>query len=320
MTKARHALALLTAIALVAMPAGITRHRARQSCHIGAKSVPSCGVYWGAYAPNGWQQLQSQIGRKLAIVHNYSRFPGTFPSANEVQASKQGSLLFVDWSVSAPLTWSDLADGSQDAGINREAAVLKAYGKPIMVSFQHEMDLAHRGTPADYVAAARHIYDVFRADGVRNVIWVWVTTGFTYDRLQRFYPGDSYVDWIMWDPYNWDGCNPHGSLGWRSFAEKVSPMYNWLRENSNASHDYLSKPWGLAEYGTVEGPTPSSKAKWFDAIPGDLARFPKLKALLYFNSQKLSGGRSCRWEVDTSAQSLQGFRTTGQDAAFRTMP
>ena len=60
------------------------------------------------------------------------------------------------------------------------------------------------GTPADYVAAYRHIHAVFAQYGVTKAVWAWVPTGWkgNYNKLAPYYPGNDVVDWIGWDPYN----------------------------------------------------------------------------------------------------------------------
>jgi hypothetical protein len=318
-------LVLLTTLG-VASPGGSRQVRPHQTCTIGSELAPSCGAYWGAHSSSGWQAFQSLIGRKLAIVHDYYAWTQVFPSPAEAAAANQGSLLFMDWSLHGQgVTWSQIASGAQNAQINTEAAALKAFGRPIMVSFQHEMDRpvdAVYGTAADYVAAWRHIHSLFAADGVHNVIWVWDPTGYTVHPLASFYPGDAYVTWIMWDPYNWYRCRG-GNTPWESFSYVVSGMYNWLTSNSGkpGNGDYLSKPWGLGEYGTVEGPTSTAKAQWFEgAVSALQTSFPRLKALVYFNSNDYTSGRTCTWSVNSSTPSLQGYQAAGSKSSVDLMP
>ena len=45
----------------------------------------------------------------------------------------------------------------------------------------------------------------------------------------------------MWDPY------PRNAT-WTNF---VNIFYNYLIANNDAEHDFMSKPWGLAEFGYV---------------------------------------------------------------------
>jgi beta-mannanase len=278
--------------------------------------------------------LESLIGRKLAIVHDYTDWPATFPTANEQTAAAGGRTLFIDWTAKnyatgqAAATWAQIANGSQDAHIDAEAAALQSFGQPIMLTFQAEPELGVNtsyGTAADYVAAWQHIHDRFLADGVTNVVWVWDVTGDVYDHgaaYPSWYPGDSYVDWIMWDPYNWYGCSGH-TQPWKSFASTVSPMYSWLTAHSGTAGNgnYLSKPWGIAEFGTVEGASPTDKGQWFQtAVAQAQTQFPNLKALVYFASNDSTGSRSCDWRVDTSATSLAGSQQAGAQPSVASTP
>jgi beta-mannanase len=197
-----------------------------------------------------------------------------------------------------------------------------------MVSFQSEMDLPRDdvyGTPAQFVAAWRHIHELFAAHGVHNVLWVWDVTGFTRHgwKFPKLYPGDSYVNWIMWDPYNWYGCMAETPHVWKPFSEIVSPMYDWLIANSGKAGNghYLSKPWGIGEFGTAEGPTPESKAEWFENLASTVeTSFPHLKALVYFDPNDVANGRHCKWAVNSSPRSLAGFQRAGRMPSVAPMP
>ena len=311
------------------LPSG--RVGAAPTCGVTAELVPTCGALWGAHSSQGYAALESQIGRKLAIVHDYTDWTGVFPNAGEQAAAAGGRIIFEDWTAKeystgkAAATWAEIAAGDQDAQINTEAAALKAFGKPIMVTFQAEPEQSaytSYGTAADYVAAWQHIANQFQTDGVTNVVWVWDVEGDVGDHgstYQTWYPGDAYVNWIMWDPYNWFGCNKPGTAGatWNSFASTVSPMYNWLTSHSGTpgNGDYLSKPWGLAEYGTVEGASPTDKAQWMeDAVSTAQSQFPNLKALVYFDANDTTNGRSCNWTIGSSPDSVAGFAAAGTDS------
>jgi hypothetical protein len=317
---------LASALVVGGVPTGLgvgVASAGTSSCGTSANLVPTCGILWGAHASSGAAALEQAIGRNLAIVHDYTQWSSTFPTASEESEAAQGSILFIDWTArdyttNAPAaTWSQIASGAEDDQINSEASALKAFGQPLMLTFQAEPEQRANsvyGTYSDYVGAWRHIHDVFAADGVKNVVWVWDVEGDTADHnYSEWYPGDSYVDWIMWDPYNWYGCNG-GTATWRSFSQIVSPMYSWLTHNSGTAGngDYLSKPWGLGEFGSVEGPSSTSKEQWFeDAITSAQQDFPQLKALVYFDSTDTTNHRSCPWVVNSSAESLAGYTAAG---------
>ena len=314
---------------------GLTGQTGTSGCTVSAELVPTCGAWWGSHSSMGWPAFESMVGRSAAIVHDYFGWNEIFPNRSEELAAAGGRIVFVDWTAknfqtSEPATtWAQIASGADDGQIDLEAAALKAFGKPIMVTFFAEPDqpaYSVYGDATQYAAAWRHIYLRMAADGVRNVVWVWDVTGDFTDRgaaYAKWYPGDPYVNWIMWDPYNWYGCNGGGSAPFRSFAQIVSGMYTWLENHSDSAdqHDYLSKPWGLAEFGTVEGPRPDSKEQWLESVPATAeSRFPRLKALVYFNSTDSSRGRTCNWRVDSSADSLAGYRLAGTQPYVARLP
>jgi hypothetical protein len=299
-----------------------------------AEFVPACGLWWGASASKqAWPALEKETGRKLAIVHEYADWTTTFPTANERTAAAGGRIVFVDWSPATAsggvaATWASIAKGTWDKQLRAEAKLVKAFGKPMMVTFQSEPELTRvrpYGSAAQYVAAWRHIFDVFRFEGVKNVAWVWDVTGDVTDHgaaYPSWYPGDFFVNWIMWDPYNWYSCIHKGGT-WESFAQKVESMYSWLTSHSGkrGNGDYLSKPWGIGETGTVEGKTATAKAKWFESsVSAIRSTFPRIRAVIWSDTDDITAGRSCNWSINSSKDSLAGFKSAGKQSYASPLP
>jgi beta-mannanase len=262
-------------------------------------------------------QREAQLGRRYRIVHRYHGWGEVFPEPSEVNWAQGGRTLYLAWdarvfSTNTPVSWASIANGSQDAVIDAQADRIRAFGRPLFMDFSQEpeaeVDDGRYGTVADFAAAYRHIVQRFRARGATNVSWVWSVMGYSgyYSYYTGgLYPGDDVIDWIGWDPYNWYLC--HGSA-WKSFAEKVSGFYGWLNANGHAD-----KPFMLSEFGSRENDLdPLAKGQWFrDALATLKAgTFPKLKALVYFDSNR---AHECDWRIDTSPASLAGFRRLGSD-------
>src|SRR5204863_9146543 len=77
-----------------------------------------------------------------------------------------------------------IADGVWDSYIRRYAREIERYGGPVMLRPMHEMDgywYPWSGTvqqnagnsPAEYVKAWRHMWNIFQSVGATNVTWVW---------------------------------------------------------------------------------------------------------------------------------------------------
>jgi hypothetical protein len=283
--------------------------------------VPSCGVLWGAYKPpsNGETlattvtDLESQVGRPFDIVYRYhdwgSASSGAFPDKYELQLAASGHILMVDWETQVfsghtQIQWSDIAAGKYDSSvIDPEAARIKAFGKPIFVSIDAEMDgmVGTNGTASDYVAAYRHIHDEFARLGVTNVIWVFTTESWSahWSLDLSLYPGSSYVDWIGFDAYNFASCH---SEAWRSFSQTVTPVYNFYMQNGMGN-----KPFMLPEYGTAPNASdPSAAAAWYAGIPSALSGLPNIKAMLEWDDDA-----TCDATLTADPGELQGFAAAG---------
>jgi beta-mannanase len=300
-------------------------HQASTTCGSAGKYAPKCGALWGIYSlQNGDPQksvrtLESQVGRKFDLVLNYHDFSsslvqGTIPDKYET-ALGADHMLFADWqarvsSTNKNLSWKSIANGTYDKYVVANAARVKAYGKPMIIAFDPEFDtLPSKGTPADYVAAYRHVFNVFKSKGVTNVAWAWVTSGYTGagngTKILQGYPGDAYVDWIGWDPYNFYKCN---GTSWQTFAQKVTPTYDWLK-----AHGHGNKPFLLSEYGTQYDTANAARSKaWHAAIPAALKQLPNLKALVRFDAQGYFRSKKCDFFIKNGPGSLDSFAQAGK--------
>jgi hypothetical protein len=283
-----------------------------------AVAVPSSGLYFGAYVSSNTgyttDQRETQIGRKFRIVHRYHGWTDKLPEPEEVTWASGGRILYLAWDArdfksSSHPTWAQIANGSQDAVIDAQAARIKAFGQPLFMDFSQEpegeINAGGYGSASDFAAAFRHIVERFRASGATNVSWVWSVEGGS-GRYSLYtsglYPGDDVVDWIGWDPYNWYRCN---SSSWISFADKVHHFYDWLQANGHAN-----KPLMLSEYGSREG-TSGQKGQWFrdELTTLKAGAFPKLKAVVYFDVHP----SECDWRIDSSPEALDGFKALAAD-------
>jgi beta-mannanase len=204
-----------------------------------------------------------------------------------------------------------VARGAFDAVLRRQAAGFKALHKPVFVSFDHEADakskFLRRGTPAQYVAAWRHIVNVYRAAGATNVVWVWTVTGWkgNWTHEDQLWPGSSYVDWVSWDPYNLAGCQD-GRINrnqWITFDQAVHATY----VHFTTSARYGAKPLMLSEFGTVtDYGQPAKTGQWYASVPATLQHYPKIKAVTQFNKKN-----DCDFRVDSNSTVLSSYRSAG---------
>ncbi|MEU7283096.1 glycosyl hydrolase [Streptomyces sp. NPDC045431] len=312
--------------------------RAAGPCAPGALLVPPCGAWWGAYVPyaaNGSLtdavvNFEQKIGRKLDLVYNYHDMSGTELDGQLLTPDEQElgreRLLMLAWESTVwtephhanwterQLGWKNIASGAYDEEvIDPQARRIKAYGKRVFLSFDQETDFRLKegaGTPAEFVAAWRHLHDRFERLGVDNVVWVWTVSGYLGNarQMKELYPGDAYVDWIGMDQYNYHLC--HKTTTWLDFERSQRPSYDWLR-----AHISAEKPLMLAEFATAPDPArPQRQRDWYAEIPKVAPTLPKVKALVHWN--RPVPGDGCDLTVN-AGPGLEGYRLAGQDPYFK---
>jgi hypothetical protein len=285
---------------------------AQASGRPGGPLVPASGMLVGAYNKHGegsgldreraaTQELESELGRTLDIGHHFYAWDDAFPTMREQYDLREHRIPLISWNGTYT---PSIASGALDSTIVARANDVRSLGQPVFVRWFWEMDGNKKAnwsvSPQSYVAAWRHIVDVFRAHGATNAVWVWCpnASGFADRQAGAYYPGDGYVDWVCADGYNFAPNKP-GSR-WRSFTEIFTDFYAWGRKQN--------KPMMLAEWGVLER-GPDDKARWLqDARTVLRSRFPNIAAVVYFNADSIDDGVFFDWRVDTSPSALEAFR------------
>lgn len=228
------------------------------------------------------------------------------PQINQYKAIYPNSIPIVTWKSStgrgttAPytgITTQTVNSGSLDSYIRQYAQEVKAYGLPIFFRpISHEVNanwylccnpMGNTSlTKTDFINAWKHTVDIFRAEGVTNVSWVWNVVSFPAANalgwgrdpdLASYYPGDDYVDWIGVDHYDWGDVNNVNSNPLTPDIY-LDPIYSFA-----TSH---AKPVMIPEFGRgIAGSllTPSQQETWIGNMFNYFDSHSKLKAVLYFN-------------------------------------
>jgi hypothetical protein len=302
-----------------------TRHGSSPRAGSGP-TLPSSGALFGASSnalggtiednERVTTDFEDLVGRKLAVKRVYYSWRDAFPTDLEYWLKDRGTTPILSWTTSingVPIvTWANVAAGRYDATIDARAADLKAYGAPLFFVFHHEPE--GEGDPDDYIAAYRHVHDRFVADGVTNVSYAWVLMDYTFRigpaAADLWYPGDSYVDVIGSDQYNWYDCPGH-EAPWNDFASLAQPFYDYGVGRG--------KPMMLAEWASREdGANPTRKAAWISGAEATLKTWPEVKVVAYY--QNGAGSDVCALDVDTTPQALAAFTAMGADPWFNPPP
>jgi mannan endo-1,4-beta-mannosidase len=154
------------------------------------------------------EQFGQAVGRQPNVVLYYSSWGEPFSISFAQAALKDGATLLADVDPTS-VSCASIAAGEQDAYLASYARSVKSFGKPVIISFGHEMNgnwypwgWTHT-QPADFVQAWRHIVDVFRDVGADNVTWLWTVNSVnsTEGPIADYWPGADYVTWVAFDAY-----------------------------------------------------------------------------------------------------------------------
>lgn len=295
---------------------------ASESRPVSNVAVPRSGAYLGllSYMPGlttkqSVEHREQQFSRTFDIDSHYYDWTDNLPGSGEAADLARGRIPMITW---WGTTYASINDGSQDALIHRAAHSLKAFAKPVYLRWAAEMNgdwFAWGGPengndPSGFVAAWRRIHDIFAADGVTNVSWVWAPNAdsspggvdtSSWNNWRNYYPGDAYVDWVGIDGYNW-GTTLCAAC-WQSFGEIMDPIYR----------DYgARKPIMVAETASTE--SGGNKAAWIGAMRTWVKSHPAVKAVVWFDRTYTSTGHD--WALDTSAASTTAFGALAGDPYF----
>ena len=281
--------------------------------------VPSQGVLLGAFVGTGTlSSFESTLGRRVSINHTFVGWTDDYTTMLPGLAAG-GRIPLVTWeawenSVGAPL--ADIIGGTYDAMITARAKAARDFGQRFFLRWGHEMngnwypwDGSHNGAnmaaTMTFVSAYRHIHDLFVAAGATNVVWIFCPNvdsvpSDSWNQWQNYYPGDSYVDWMGLDGYNWGTVQSTST--WQAFSTIVGRIYPGLAAKN--------KPIIIPETASTE--LGGDKAAWITAIlPALQTSFPGIRAFAWFQMNKETD-----WRIDSSPAAQAAFVTMVNDPYF----
>lgn len=277
------------------------------SCTVSATLVNSCRPWLGAWAkdypqvPAGVKNQisyhEQRIGKQVDLVKDYKTEGNTLSADDKYFIDRANTYAVVTWKPANTFAAGAGSNAQVNSDIDKMADSIKSVAPhKVFLSVWHEPENdvssgagscsaniyksnTAGNTPANYRAMWQNVRNRFNAKGVNNVVWTLIPMGFNgFDCMDRdLWPGNNLVDWIMWDPY--------GQSDKSTWTGQIGQHYNWMLQNSDATHDFTSKPWGLAEVSTHLSSKAASAAWWQQAKTAlDNNTFPRLKAYIVFDS------------------------------------
>lgn len=175
-------------------------------------------------------------------------------------------------------------------------------------------DSSYADGPERFRDAFRHVIELFRGRGLTNVTWVFHVDsnpspkpdapGNAWNAIDKYYPGDNYIDWLGASVYGPEADDPY-----ESFGTIFRPTHKLLRNLS------VDKPIAILELGIDKHP---QKAKWVREALLDLKskEFESVKAISYWHSKDKDDKKTMDFRINSSKDSLRAYREGIADSIF----
>jgi hypothetical protein len=250
-----------------------------------AKYAPPTGkAYLGWSGPVGNISAFDKaagITTQPAIYNGYTAADGDMNPIISM-ASSTNEAPMISWNVT--MSGGAITNGSEDSYLEKQAAEAKAYGKPIFIRLDWEMNGTWYSnydnpstTPAEYIASWQHIYNIFKTDAP-NAAFVWCPNVGDPNGMPAddWYPGDSYVDWVALDAY------PEFSNPATTVVTETDGMDDFATFAAAHNKPLMLAEWALGELGSDSAPDNSAV---MDIVFGWANKYPDtVGALVYFDN------------------------------------
>ncbi len=278
------------------------------------RMIPSFGITMPGLPSSlaDLQSLSASLGASPGIDMWYEQWSSApdFPAADASTVVASGATPEITWEpwnpadgVNQPAySLSAIAAGDYDSYILTWAQEIKAWGHQLMLRFAEEMngnwtpwsEGVNGNAPGSFVAAWDHVHAIFTAAGASNVTWVWSPSVVwsTSTPLSELWPGNSEVNAVALDGYNWGPVHPDS--GWQTFSQI-------FQESIGQVQELTQDPLYIGEVASTE--LGGNKAAWITDMFATLEASPEIKGFVWFDFEKETD-----WPIDSSPQSLAAFR------------
>jgi len=262
---------------------------------------------------------------------------GVIPLIRMEPRSRQNGYI-VEYLKEKTFSLQNIIDGKFDKELIQWAQDAKKDNIPLLVDFGVEVnggwfpwnglyngggttdgygDPTYPDGPERFKDAYKHIIELFRAQEVKHITWLFHITMYTtepnevWNEPKMYYPGDEYIDWI--------GVSVYGELYpalhyWDSFDEVMErdDAYKKVLEISS------NKPFAILELGVTDNSPDGSKKEWLERAFASIksAKYIPFKALNYWHENWDNNGSMTLLKIDSSVEVLQTFQKEISDPRF----
>jgi Glycosyl hydrolase family 26 len=267
------------------------------------KLPPRAYSYLGVYedgAPPGFgpvAHFASVVGHKPNLVGYYSGWAQPFDTSFADLLNRHGAIPFVQIDPTLASV-SGIAGGAYDDYLRSYAESVRDYGHAVVIGFGHEMNAYRTYSWGDgripaptFVAAWRHIWDVFRQQGAQNVTWLWTINQDRpgSGRVANWWPGAKYVTWVGIDGY---------------YVRPSDTFTNVFGTTIDAVRHFTRKPILLSEAGV--GPSAGAGFLKIANLFSGMRKYQTL-GLVWFDENQRGGLYRQDWRIENNSGAESEF-------------
>ena len=294
-------------------------------------------------ATNQYDALTAEVGKAPSSIGYFQYWNRPFDPTKVQTAWQHDALPVMTWMSKsddgsvpdANFSLKNIAAGNFDTYLRKYAGDIRAANLPVAIRFDHEMNgnwypwaaggcgpchTTGKTTSADYIAAWRHVWQIFDDVGAnQDVIWLWApgrpdglstnpASGIT--SIAADYPGDQYVDWVGATVY------------WRKTDTPTDFTTTFGNTLSQLKAVAPTKPIFFGEIGaaqnTATAPPDLTKQTWIANTLAGLLADPQVVGFSWFDNAGPDAitGIVNDWRINSSPDALAAFRLQIADSRF----
>jgi mannan endo-1,4-beta-mannosidase len=212
-----------------------------------------------------WAGAQLFSAAPVKSVSYFNAWLGPFPTVLDALAKTHGATVYLNlepqntWGGLANPVMTDITKGTYDSSLTAIGNAIKVGGNDCWVTFAHEMNGTwypwgiQAVTPANWVAAWKHVVTVIRAAAGGLAKMVWCPNNNDVGPVTPYWPGAGYVDIAGFDGYlNQDAAT-------QTYASFIKPTVTEIRKLTS------TLPIWNAETGVLPGTNRAARYTQFIA-------------------------------------------------------
>ncbi|MFC4071501.1 glycoside hydrolase family 26 protein [Actinoplanes subglobosus] len=258
----------------------------------------------GMTYPEAVKLRRDQLGRDQRITHVFYAWEDRLPDS--IEGMPETSVPMVSWR--GP-KYGAILDGDADDLIAAAARRIRDLDRPALLRWGWEMNGdwyrwggARNDEDTDgYVKCFRRLRGIFDDEGADKVSWVWSPNWNSspkddWNRIDAYYPGDDFVDWV-------------GVSGYNLHRESPATLFDPIYTKYSARKPIMITEVGSKDYGGT------TKADWIRELGTYVEQRPAIGGVVWFDTDTHPSYPE-HWRLDSLPDAAAAYREMGENERF----